>query len=170
MQRMKLAAEKSDQLFDWGQFRKEIIEEHKYATTETDRVTLLNLHKTLMDSVERQSKFPADDRAEFKKLRSQEYNLLLFREAMIGRTDGLIDPTVMARITAREVAAGRMTPDDEMHTLSVAGAEVLGKLPVQKPISVDAPPTPTAHPSMADRLGQVLSWTASRIKSKLRRP
>jgi hypothetical protein len=103
-------------------------------------------------------------------LATLKYNLLLFREAMIGRTDGLIDPTVMARITAREVAAGRMTPDDEMHTLSVAGAEVLGKLPVQKPISVDAPPTPTAHPSMADRLGQVLSWTASRIKSKLRRP
>jgi hypothetical protein len=105
-----------------------------------------------MDSVERQAKFSAEDRAEFKKLRSQEYNLLLFREAMIGRTDGLLDPTAMKRITAREIAAGRITSDDEMHTLSVVGAEVLGKLPVQKPMAPEAthvPPTPTAHTSMS---------------------
>src|SRR5262249_24188308 len=79
----------------------------------------------LMDSVERQAKFSGEDRAEFKKLRSQEYNLLLIREAMIGRTDGLLDPMVMKRITAREVAAGRMTPDDELHTTSVEAAEKL---------------------------------------------
>jgi hypothetical protein len=120
---MKSAVSSSDQAFDWNHCRKEIIEEHKHATTETDRVTLLDLYKMLMDAVERQAKLSKEDRAKFTEARSQEYNLLLIREAMIGRTDGLVNPTVMRRITAREVAAGRMAPDDELHTMSFAVAE-----------------------------------------------
>jgi hypothetical protein len=153
---------KPGQPFDWGRFRKEIIEEHKHATTETDRVTLLGLYKTLMDHVERGAKFSEEDRAGFKELRSQEYNLLLIQEATMigGRTDGLLDPTVMKRITAREVAAGRMASDDGLHTLSVAGAEA----PMaKKPMPVAGKDIATSASSMAGRLGQVLSWTANII-------
>src|SRR5215472_10249165 len=98
MQRIKSAASKPDQPFDWRHFRKEIIEEHKLATTEQDRVTLLGIYKIMMDSVDRLTNFSAEDRAAFRQARSREYKLLLIQEAKIGRTDGLLDPTAMKRI------------------------------------------------------------------------
>jgi hypothetical protein len=88
-------------------------------------------------------------------VRSQYYNLLLIKEATIGRTDGNIPPDKLAAITRREVAAGRMSPDDDLHKLAVAGDTVL------KPLA--AVSAWTAHPTMAGRLGPVLSWTANII-------
>lgn len=88
------------------------------ATTTEDRVILLSVHKTLMDAVERNCVAP-DKLAEFRTLRMQDYRLLLISEAIIGRTDGMIDPVKIVAISQREVNAGRLPSDDELHTLAV---------------------------------------------------
>ena len=129
----KLQLQMQRRELDWREAREDIHAAHENATTEAQRVLCLGLHKAVFDAVER------DDGAiipggieDFRRTREQDYNLLLIKEAMIGRTDGQIDPTMMKRITDREVIAGRMAADDELHKLSVAGAEILGAHPNSK--------------------------------------
>jgi hypothetical protein len=108
----------SGHTYDWRQVRKEIHDAHDVAKTEADRILCLGVHKIVMDTVERQGLIEDDKLADFRKARQQDYNLLLVKEAMIGRTDGNVAPDKMAAITRREVAAGRMSPVDELHRLS----------------------------------------------------
>jgi hypothetical protein len=112
---------------DWPRIRKEIHAEHERAITTADREALLTIHKIVMDTVERQ--IGAEDLAEFRKIRRQDYRLLLIQEAIIGDNSGNINPQRMAAITRREVEAGRMAADDELHNFSVAGATILAPLP-----------------------------------------
>jgi hypothetical protein len=113
---------------DPKKWREEITLAHELATTEAERVLCLQLFKAVADAVERQ--LGPEALPDWRKVRSQYYNLLLIKEAMIGRTDGNIRPDKLAAITRREVAAGRMSPDDEMHTLAVAGDTILPLPPV----------------------------------------
>jgi hypothetical protein len=138
---------------DVNKWREEITRAHAAATTEAERVLCLQMFKALSDFIERQ--LDPEALPEWQKMRSQYYNLLLIKEATIGRTDGNIPPDKLAAITRREIAAGRMSPDDDLHKLAVAGDTVL------KPLA--AVSAWTAHPTMAGRLGQVLSWTANII-------
>jgi hypothetical protein len=112
---------------DWTRRREELHAEHRFATTTHDRETLLAAYKTLMDRVEKHIR--PEDLEEFKELRRQDYNLLLFREGMIGNYTDILDTHVMAAITSREVAAGRMSPDDGLHKLAVAGSVIYGSQP-----------------------------------------
>ena len=109
--------------FDWRSIRDEIHAEHDRAATTKDRETLLSVHKAVMDLVERNMP-QGDDLEKFRTLRSQDYNLLLIKEAMIGDTSGIINQERMAEITSREVAAGRMSPHDELHKLAVKPPKV----------------------------------------------
>ncbi|GEM_PF-2477738 len=108
---------------DWPRIRDEIHAEHDRAATTQERETLLSVYKTVMDAVERQMR--PEDLEKFRKTRSEDYNLLLIKEATIGDHSGNINPQRMAAITRREVTAGRMSPDNELHKLAVAGAAVL---------------------------------------------
>lgn len=90
----------------------QISDEFESAKTEEMRVTLLELFKTTMDIVERNT--APEDLEQFKTARSQFYNLLLTREALVGETPS---PEMLDAVTQREVAAGRMAPDDELRTL-----------------------------------------------------
>ena len=112
---------------NWSRIRDEIHAEHDRATTTHDRETLLGVHKTIMDHVEQHTR-PKDLEA-FKKFRREDYNLLLIKEGMIGNDTDNLSAHVMAAITNREVAAGRMSPDDELHKIAVAGSFVLGSRP-----------------------------------------
>ncbi|MDQ0319687.1 hypothetical protein QO002_001825 [Pararhizobium capsulatum DSM 1112] len=125
-----LARGQSGQI-DWRQAREEIHDAHDLATNAAERVLCLGVHKAIMDAVERHG--AVSDVECFRKTRRQDYNLLLIKEVMIGKTDGLIDPIALAEITGREVAAGRMPPDDEFHKLATAGAAVLAPLPPRRP-------------------------------------
>ncbi len=109
---------------------------------------MLGIHKALMDAVERGAGFTAEDMEKFKETRRGDYNLLLIREAMIGETDGNINPQKMGEITRREVESGRMAPDDDFHKLAVAGATILTPLPRQE----------QKQHSILARLGNVLYW------------
>ena len=137
---------RSGDALDWQQVRKDIHEAHDAANTDADRVLCLALHKMIMDAVERQDAIEGDKLADFRETRQEDYNLLLMKEAMIGRTDGLLQPDKIAAITRREVAAGRMSADDELHKLAVAGDMVL---------------TP---PRRESRKGGIGAWIASWFK------
>ena len=111
---------------NWREARKEIVERHRQATSEAERVIFIRLHKAVLDAVERRNL--VDDMEAFRKIRLADYRALLMSEAAsVTGKDGVIEPTVMHAITSREVAAGRMAADDELHTLSVAGARARGQ-------------------------------------------
>lgn len=57
---------------DWQKIRKDIHEEHERATTAADRFDLLDIHKILMDMVERGAGFTPEDMEVFKKTRRAE--------------------------------------------------------------------------------------------------
>jgi hypothetical protein len=116
---------------DWKRIREEVHDEHERATTTAERVALLSIHKALLDKVERDTDFAPEDLETFKTTRRQDYNLLLIQEAIIGRdvADTNIDPQKLAVITEREVKAGRMTANDDLHKLAVAGAAILTPFP-----------------------------------------
>ena len=124
IERIMRQVESGDEI-DWKELRKEIVERHRKASSEAEWVLFLRAHKALLDAVERQNL--VTDLVAFRKTRLADYRALLVSEAAtVSAQDGLVDPTVMHAITAREVAEGRMAEDDEFHTLSVAGARVLG--------------------------------------------
>jgi hypothetical protein len=110
---------------NWRRARKKIHEAHDAANTEAERVLCLRMHKAIMDAVERQGIIEKRNLAHFRKARQQDYNLLLVKEAVIGRTHRNVPPAKMAAITRREVAAGRMSPNDGLHKLAVAGNAIL---------------------------------------------
>jgi hypothetical protein len=110
---------------EYGTRRVDIHAEFKRATTVTDREALLAMHKVVMDVAED----TIDDEAleDFKKARRQDYIPLIVQEAMIGQdsSDGNIHPEKLTPITRREVEAGRMAPDDDLHEMAVTGETVL---------------------------------------------
>jgi hypothetical protein len=114
---------------DWRPWREEILAEHHAATTASDRVLCLQLMNALMGAIERNNIEPQNLDA-FRKSRREQYCAMLIQEAIIGRTDGNVDPVVMASITSREVRDGRMMADDEFHQLAVSGAKELGPIPI----------------------------------------
>jgi hypothetical protein len=126
--------------------RIDIHAEHERATTNADRKALLSVHKAVMDAAERQIR--AEDLEEFRKVRRGDYILLLIKAAIMGDNSGIINPQRMAVIARREVEAGRMAPDDEVHKLAVAGATIPTPLPRQE----------QKERSMLARLGNVLYW------------
>ncbi|CAG9169733.1 hypothetical protein [Cupriavidus pinatubonensis] len=106
---------------DWHAFRKEIADLHERATTEEEHVALLEAHRVLV-AVGKECL----DEASYTKLlqvANAEYRLFLNKEAT---EDGLVNPVLLDRITRREVAAGRLAPNDNLRTLAAAGASVLG--------------------------------------------
>jgi hypothetical protein len=108
---------------DIAEIREEVHAAFAAATSESDREVLLKVHKALCDMIERQ--LQPVDREESRKTRDQDYCLLLVTEAKIGDSSPNLNPHRMAQITRREVAAGRMAWDHELHKLSSAGAATI---------------------------------------------
>lgn len=106
---------------DWRAFQQEIQRLHKEARTQEECVMLLEAHRNLIAVAEHC--FPSDTAAEIQKIGESEYRHFLNIEAMEG---DLINPIMLDRITAREVAAGRLPPDDEFRQFAEAGGSVLG--------------------------------------------
>lgn len=106
---------------DWRAFRDEIAALHAQASTEEEHVTLLEAHRNLVAV----GKFAFDEETYQKLLpiTDSEYRMFLNKEAM---EDGSINPVLLERITRREVQSGRLSPDDGLRKLAVAGAAVLG--------------------------------------------
>ncbi|HEX7875330.1 MAG TPA: hypothetical protein VF489_01970 [Sphingobium sp.] len=114
--------ERMSQGGDWMAFREEIVELHRRATTQEEYGSLLRAHSILgllADQV-----YDEDTAREIKKIHHAEYLNFLNKEAIEG--GDLINPAMLARITEREVEAGRLDPDDDFRQMAVAGGQVLG--------------------------------------------
>jgi len=82
----------------------------------------------------------------------------LTEEATIGNSTGQIDPRRMAALTTREVAAGRLSPDNDLHKLStglVARSDRIRTLLI--------PSLTAGQVGMAARLGVVLYWAGTLV-------
>lgn len=106
---------------DWHTFQKEIARLNGEAKTQEEYVTVLEAHRNLIAVAEHS--FPPETYEEIKRIGEGEYKLFLNVEAMEGE---LINPVMLDRITAREVASGRMCPDDSFRQLAADGGAVLG--------------------------------------------
>ena len=100
---------------DWLIIRDEIINRHENSTTVDEYITLLSLHKMLMDYVEQQLPIGVSSE-EIKALKTQDYKMLLKREYIIG---GSVCIDTLYELTHRELEAGRMGPEDKLINLAV---------------------------------------------------
>ena len=100
--------------FDWRVTREAISAAHAAATSISERVEALQAHQEFMNYVA-QYRIGDADRAEFQALRKQEFNLFLVAEARIGDNASV---ELMDEITQREIAAGRLKPDDELRKIT----------------------------------------------------
>jgi hypothetical protein len=107
---------------DWKAFRDEISALHTQAVTEREFVTLLEAHANLVAVGE--YAFDAETYSKILPAARAEYLTFLNFEAMEG--GDTINPMMLDRITAREVAAGRLAPDDSFREFANAAGTVLG--------------------------------------------
>ena len=102
--------------FNWREINKEICDEFGRATTEDQRVALLALFKSTMDIAE--TTVAPEDLERFQDARLKQYKLFIGQEALVG--ENICIETLQA-ITQREIAAGRMAPDDGLRKLAEMG-------------------------------------------------
>lgn len=112
------ASQSEDTPVDWRDIRDNIHNEFKQASTSEERVFLLEAHKILNDLLERNLHEPEKIKM-FQGARLQDYHLLIVQECLVGTN---VSPTALDAVTQREVAAGRMTLDDELLTLGKIGS------------------------------------------------
>jgi hypothetical protein len=107
---------------DWMEFRIQIAELHDKATTQEEYVELLHAHSILGLLIN--DVYDEKTAEKIRAIHSAEYINFLNKEAT--ENGDLINPALLALITAREVEAGRMDPNDEFRKLAQAGGQVLG--------------------------------------------
>jgi hypothetical protein len=108
-------------ILSWKEIRDEIWEMYPQVTI-VERETLLRIHKLLMDTVEQNSELlPSEALAEFRETQKKDYRWSLIQEALL--QDGNVSPAILEIVTAREVAAKRMGPDDELRRIALKGFE-----------------------------------------------
>jgi hypothetical protein len=96
----------------------QIAEEYAETTDPGQREALLNLHHSSLNIV--QAQLQPQELQAFLVNRSKHYRLLLARE--VTDSEGLADSEALERVTAREIAAGRMTEGDPLRRMALEGA------------------------------------------------
>ena len=114
----RLKSMPTDANLDLKGVRDEIVAAYDSAPI-SDRVALLRIYHIVMDAAEQQVS-PADLEA-LQTTRQQDYSLMLISECV--DDTGNVLPEALKVVTHREVAAGRMAPDDELRQLAVGGLE-----------------------------------------------
>jgi hypothetical protein len=120
----ELASSPTGASIDVRGYRDRIVHLHEQVETDEDRGFLLEAFFSLMAFVERAAASQGQDASRIRGLRDADYRLMLIKEAQL---DGNIDPDLLARVTSREVTAGRLGPDDDFHDLATAASAVMGK-------------------------------------------
>ena len=104
-----------ENLSSWQQVREEIINRHDEAVSVEEYITLLSLHKSLMDAVECQ--LPGGiDVEKVREVSRKDYIRMLTRECTIG---GSLCIDTLYELTQRELETGRMAPADDLINLAV---------------------------------------------------
>ena len=95
-----------------------IANEYAQTTDPVQREILLRLHYSSLNTV--QAQVASRDLPEFLDARTKHYRTLLAREVV--DSAGIADAEALERVTAREIAAGRMTEDDQFRRFALQGA------------------------------------------------
>lgn len=103
-------------LVNWREINKEISNEFGHATTEDYRIALHEAFKATMDIAE--TTVAPEDLKAFQDTRLAQYKLFICEEALVGEQ---ICVETLHAITQREIAAGRMAPDDEARKIAEMG-------------------------------------------------
>jgi hypothetical protein len=101
-------------LLGWREIRAKVHEEFDRAT-EKERCALLQLFTATMNIAEATIE-PAELES-FRKTRKQDYDRLIVKESLVG--ESICSETAYA-VTRREIAAGRMSPDDDLARTAAA--------------------------------------------------
>lgn len=114
-----LADAKAGRDLDFRAIREEIHNLAERAKSEAEHVTLLQIFNVIMDAMESGGNVEPDNLGAFRKVRDQDYHLLLTREILIGENASV---ELTARVTEREIAAGRMRQDDPLRVAAEEAA------------------------------------------------
>jgi hypothetical protein len=112
----QLQLQPSESSLNWQRIRDRIAEGYSRVST-ADRVKLLELYQAVIEMAERQ--IPPNDLERFRIGRRQDYYRMLVSEWL--SRDGTVSPATMDAVTRREVAAGRMSPNDALRRIAAAG-------------------------------------------------
>jgi hypothetical protein len=122
---LKMTEKMSAAVTDTQSIRDKIFAEFDAAKTEDQRCSLLAMFKATMDVAESYIAETGDAKrlAEFKEARAKDYSRLVFTEsADDGTLSGLLSPEMLMAVTNREIAAGRLSPNDPIRLIAVQQA------------------------------------------------
>ena len=97
---------------------------NKEAKTDDDQVALIRITEAMDELVIRRGGLPPQDLEAFQKVQLSTYRHMLLIQ---GSENGNVIPVRMDHITRREVAAGRMSADDDLRNLAIASFLVMGE-------------------------------------------
>ena len=133
--------------FDFMAIRNEIHKEFEQTASSDKRVSLIKLFNAVADAVERTGGLTPPQLEQFRATRKADYKHLIVTEAQSGENWKSTFAHDLLEVTKREIAAGRMAPDDKMHQLAVEGvAELLMIAETEK------------QPKQIGILGRFMAW------------
>ena len=116
---LKLTASPASTILHIEEILAQIAKEYSGTTDPVKRDSLLKLHYASLNMV--QAGIPPEDLEGFLEARSRHYRGLLISETV--DAEGNADAEALVRVTAREIAAGRMDENDTLRELALTGAE-----------------------------------------------
>src|ERR1039458_4334398 len=132
---LKMTESMSSAVTNTQAIRDKIFEEFDASTTSEQRGALLGMFKVTMDVAENFLAQNGTEKqlAELREARADDYTRLLLKESTVdGSLKGTVSPEVFMAVTNREIAAGRMIPDDPIRQTAVKAAAV-----IQQPLEAD---------------------------------
>lgn len=101
---------------NWREIREEICVQWSSAKTIESRIELLDMFKTTMDIAE--TLIAEESLDVFREARRKDYHSFIVEEALIGSN---ISVELLSKLTQREVASGRMSPDSNLCKIAEDG-------------------------------------------------
>ena len=110
--------------FDFIGYKDEIVGLHAQFPDEVHKVQAISLYGMLINYICDKIEASGNDASAMRNVALSEHKMFLIKEAR--GNDGNINPTELARVTRREIEAGRMDEDDGLAKLADAGSKVFG--------------------------------------------
>jgi len=105
----------SGNAIDWPVLRNRLHEAHSLSQSSGEKVEILQLFHNLMNHVEF-TQISEANMLVFREIRIQDYRQLLIIEGVIG-VNACVE--TLDIITKREIAAGRLSPDDDLRRITL---------------------------------------------------
>jgi hypothetical protein len=133
---------------NWHEICNEINKEFDHATPE-HRIALLQLLHSTMDIVSRY--IAPEDMEKFTEARRKQHRILVVQESVVG-VNACVE--TLDAVTQREVAAGRMAPDDELRQLAITGMAA----PHPSRAELEAVAAQEQRPKESGTLSRAMKW------------